>query len=80
MYAVLFTLLVTLLKIPNPLQIDYKGAVKLSCFGLVLSFVLASPITIYSHIDYLFDDTALPARFKSPAFCVEDFSRFWKVI
>jgi len=64
---------------PSKTQIDYKGAVKLSCFGLVLSFVLASPITIYSHIDYLFDDTALPARFKSPAFCVEDFSRFWKV-
>ena len=61
------------------LQIDTGSALKLSFAILILSFGLASPISIYSRIIYLFDDSSIPASFKSPAFCVEDFSRSWKV-
>ena len=62
------------------LQIDTGSALKLSFAILILSFGLASPISIYSRIIYLFDNNSIPASFKSPAFCVEDFSRSWKVM
>ena len=63
-------------------QIDNRGALKLSVLTLLLSLGLASPISIYSRLISPFDEINFQSTNlvqSRPAFCVEDFSRSWKV-